>query len=147
MRPRRPGDEDTRPEETDPAMMEKTKDNQRIKGKKDAPSGKERRRFPRYNAPVVVEIPVLSDMPLMPEDIGAGGMQVIVTARPKKGLEVECTLCLTPDVVHKYPARVVWVRENAMDLSTWVVGLHMQVPEDRREDLDASLRSFSGSHA
>jgi len=97
-------------------------------------SGEERRRHRRYSIPVLVEAPSLSEFPLVPEDVSAGGFQVIASAKPNQGSGVELTVQIYDKVFRRCRAQVVWVKELQTDPVTWAVGLSMEMRQERQKE-------------
>jgi len=104
--------------------------------------GEESRRFARFNLPVLIEVPALSDVPLVPEDISAGGFGVVVSERPETASIIECTLQVLGGVFKGCHAEIMWVRENDASPSTWTVGLSVRLAGGDQERLDALLREL-----
>ena len=67
----------------------------------------ENRLFPRYFLPVVIQVPDVSDLPLVPEDISAGGFKVLVTNKLPRGDQVECSIQIANEVLDNCRATVV----------------------------------------
>jgi len=94
--------------------------------------------------PVLIEAPSLSDFPLVPEDVSAGGFQVVVSGEPKIGSTVEFTIQIYESVYPECRARIVWIKENKTDPATWAVGLSFEMDERRQRDFARLLeRAFA----
>lgn len=115
----------------------------------NAEEEKDKRGVPRHVLPILVEAPSLSSEPLVPENISHVGFRVEVTVRPMLGDLLECTLTVDGNVFPHCGAKVRWVINNEVSLSSWSVGLSIEVAEERRADfesaLDAVFRDYGGA--
>jgi len=100
---------------------------------------REKRKFPRYTVPVLVEVPALSDFPLVPEDISGGGIRIVVSREPVMDQVVECSLQIN-DHSYSSKGKVVWLSENDTDPPTWTAGLSVMVHEELSRELNAHLK-------
>ncbi len=100
----------------------------------------EKRRSPRFDLPAVVTAPALSDFPVVPEDLGAGGFKVTVPKPPKPDAMVELNLEVGDARFEGCRARIVRVKENEATPPTWSVGLAFEMEEEERERLAALLQ-------
>lgn len=89
--------------------------------------------------PVVIQAPELSDLPLVPEDVSAGGFKVVVTKEPSKQASVECSLQVGDEVFDNCKAHVVWIRKNEGQYESWDVGLTIKTLIEDRDFLDITL--------
>ncbi len=99
-----------------------------------------KRQFSRYVYPIELEAPALSEVPLVPKDISAGGFRLILMEKPELEMEIDCAVRIDKDVFHDCRARVSWVRVSESDLFSWNVGFHLILAEERREKLEATLQ-------
>ena len=107
----------------------------------------EKRQFPRFQIPVVIDVPELSEIPLMPEELSAGGFQVVVSKKPEIGASVSCFIQIADEVFENLSGRVVWSQESGSQSSAWVAGLEVNTmggdPDGRLasilEDLSTNL--------
>ena len=83
----------------------------------------EKRQFPRVQIPVVIDVPELSAIPLVPEELSAGGFQVVVSKKPEIGASVSCFIQIADEVFENCSGRVVWSQESGSDSAAWVAGL------------------------
>jgi hypothetical protein len=97
----------------------------------------ENRIFTRYFLPVVIQIPGLSDLPLVPEDVSAGGFKVLVTSEPHRGDQVECSIQIANEVFENCEGTVVWDHDNGD--GTWYAGLHIESMDGERDFLEMTL--------
>lgn len=102
-----------------------------------------RRRGPRFDLPAVVVAPELSDFPLVPEDLSAGGFRVAVTKPPVPNTDVEFSLEVADLKFEGRRARIAWVRENPTPSPSWSVGLGFEMEEQERTKLEALLRKIA----
>lgn len=104
--------------------------------------GKHKRGCDRFRLPVVIEAPGLSDVPLVPEDIGAGGFGVVLAARPGQGQVVDCILQVSGDVFRNCRAKVMWAREDDSENGAWKAGLAVELTGEARARLEELLRDL-----
>ena len=104
--------------------------------------GKSKRGFERFQLPVVIEAPGLSEVPLVPEDIGAGGFGVVLAARPGQGQVVDCILQVSGDVFRDCRAKVMWVREDDSESGAWKAGLAVELTGEARARLEGLLQDL-----
>lgn len=83
----------------------------------------EKRQFPRFRIPVVIDVPELSEMPLVPEELSAGGFQVVLSKKPEIGASVSCFIQIADEVFENCSGQVVWFQESGSDSPAWVAGL------------------------
>jgi len=103
---------------------------------------RESRQYPRFDLPVLIESPVLSDVPLVPEDISAGGFMVVVPEKPEVEGVVDCTLQVLGGIFHGCRAKVMWARENGEVPGAWTAGLSVELEGPDRDRLAAMLESL-----
>lgn len=106
------------------------------------PDGEHKRGFTRFQLPVVIEVPGLSDVPLVPEDIGAGGFSVVLAARPVQGQVVDCILQVSGGVFRNCRAKVMWAREDESEGGAWKAGLAIELGGEARARLEGLLRDL-----
>jgi hypothetical protein len=104
--------------------------------------GKRQRIFDRFQLPVVIEAPALSEVPLVPENISAGGFGVTLAARPEPRRTVDCILQVAGEVFRNCRAEVVWVGEDGSGEGLWKAGLSVELAERDRARLEGILRNF-----
>jgi hypothetical protein len=97
----------------------------------------ENRRFKRYFLPVVIQVPDLSDLPLVPEDVSAGGFKVLVTSEPHLDKEIECSIQISDEVFDNCAATIVWAHENGD--GTWYAGINIDSLTEDRNFFDMTL--------
>lgn len=106
------------------------------------PADEEKKRsFVRFQLPVVIEAPELSEVPLVPEDIGAGGFGVVLASRPAEGQVVGCILQVGGDAFRNCRAKVMWVREDEEE-GAWKAGLAVELAGEARARLEELLRNL-----
>ena len=96
----------------------------------------------RFTLPVIVEAPSLSDVALVPEDVSAGGFSFIVRNRPEPKNIVDCTVMILNRTFENSRGEVRWVRENAADPGTWLIGLAIQMSGQERELFETLLKQL-----
>ncbi len=100
------------------------------------------RKFERFSLPVTLDIPGLSDLPLIPEDVSAGGVMVIVSQKPDVECLLDCTMQISGGAVFKCRARIAWERDNGTDPASWSVGLTFDLAEKERKKLEEHVRDL-----
>ena len=100
------------------------------------------RKFERFSLPVALDIPGLSDFPLIPEDVSAGGVMVIVSQKPDTERLLDCSMQISGGVAFKCQARIVWERDNGTDPTSWSVGLTFELSEEEQEKLEKHVRDL-----
>lgn len=107
---------------------------------------RDKRRYVRYHIPVPVMIraPQLSDLRLIPENLSASGFQVVVLSKPALEMEFDCSVYVHDHELEGIRAKPVWVSENELNPSTWLVGLEFILPEESRRSFEGQLRKFLG---
>jgi hypothetical protein len=105
----------------------------------------DQRQYERVTVPVVIQAPGLSDLPLVPEDVSAGGFKVVVTQEPSQHASIECSLQFGDEVFDNCNARVVWVSKNEGPYESWDVGLTIKTLIEDRDFLDITLhKAYKG---
>lgn len=102
---------------------------------------KNQRKYERFTIPVVIQAPELSDLPLVPEDVSAGGFKVVVTNEPPQGNFIECSIQISNDVFDNCKAYIAWVHKNEGTPETWDVGLTIKTLIEDRDFLDITLQN------
>ncbi len=97
----------------------------------------ESRKFERYLLPVVIQAPGISDLPLVPEDVSAGGFKVLVTKEPQLNELIECSIQISGEVYDDCEAMIAWVRDNEDE--TWYAGISVELLHGDRELFDKAL--------
>ncbi len=125
-----------------PQMLMETEHAGMPSGDEDAREA-ELRRYPRYAIPGIVDVPDLSPIPLVLENISAGGLQVTVTKKPE--LEDEYPISLkVGDLAFEFDtATVVWSEKDSSRDDAWKVGLKIQMAEEERKKLMEKLAGES----
>ncbi|MEE9241061.1 MAG: PilZ domain-containing protein [bacterium] len=104
--------------------------------------GVDGRHFARFILPVLIEAPALSEVPLVPEDLSAGGFSVIVTEKPEPDGIVECNLQILGAVFEKCEAKIMRIQENDTDPVTWTIGLSILLSGEERERLVSMVKQL-----
>ena len=97
--------------------------------------GSEMRQYPRYTIPGVVEVPHLSDTPLVLDNISAGGMQIAVPKKPEMNDSYPISVKTGGLAFEFDTATVVWSEKDNTRNDTWKVGLKIQMAEEERKKL------------
>jgi hypothetical protein len=107
--------------------------------------GQEKREFPRYSLPILIDAPSLATHPLVPEDISQSGFRIDVSERPEPGDVVECSIVVNGKLFQGCRARVRWVTNNEIFTYSWAIGLSVEIDAGRRADYDAALDEVFGA--
>ena len=99
----------------------------------------ERRLYARYNLPIVIEAPALSDVPCEVVNVSAGGFMVVVQRKPDPEIEYELSFKISDMVFEKCKAAVTWTRKSESNPNFWSVGLLIHMPDSEREKFLAAL--------
>jgi hypothetical protein len=99
----------------------------------------DKRRFHRFTVPVLVEVPELSELPLVPEDVSAGGLCLLLWNRPPEDTRILCTIQILGEVFEDCEASVAWLRENPTQPPSWTAGLTFRNLDSGTPRLSAAL--------
>ena len=102
-------------------------------------TAQDQRKYARFTVPVIIQAPELSDLPLVPEDVSAGGFKVVVTKEPPRQDTIECSIQISEDVFNNCKAHVAWVRKIEGTPESWEVGLNIKTLIEDRDFLDITL--------
>lgn len=100
-------------------------------------ASKESREFKRFFLPVVIQAPEISDFPLVPEDVSAGGFKILVTAEPNLNAPFECSIQISSEVFDDCQATAVWAHDNGD--GTWYTGITIQSLSGDRDFFEMTL--------
>ena len=84
---------------------------------------KERREHARYRIPVVLDAPSVSEHPLVPDDVSAGGFCVMCPRKPEVGETFVCSIQTGDEVFRNCVAEVIWARGGGQ---RWSMGLSVK---------------------
>ena len=114
----------------------------KLTGTMEAVSGKwlEMRRLPRFDLPVVLVAPSLSDSPLIAEDVNEAGFKIVVSKKPELETFHDVSIQFSERKFEHCKAVVAWVQENETQPGTWPIGVLIQMPDTEREQFSAALR-------
>lgn len=101
-----------------------------------------RRKFERFSLPVALNIPQISELPLVPEDVSAGGVMVIVSQKPEMDGLLDCSMQISGGAVFSCLARIVWMRDNGTDPSSWSIGLMFELSEAEQIRLEEHVHEL-----
>ncbi len=104
---------------------------------------KERRRHSRYTIPVVIDAPDISELPLIPEDVSAGGFRVIVPVKPEVGTGIHCNIQVHEERFHDCYGRVAWSGKNEQTPGSWVIGVRVDHTESDIGRLNEKLKEVA----
>ena len=105
---------------------------------------KTNRSFERFTLPVIIEVPALSDVPLVPEDVSTGGFSFVVDSRPEENDDFDCTVMILDQTFEDCRALVKWIKNNLTEPGTWTIGLAFQMSGREREHFEALLEKLLG---
>ncbi|MFC1491469.1 PilZ domain-containing protein [Nitrospinota bacterium] len=98
---------------------------------------KETRRYPRYQVPVEVVAPSLSDTPVLAENVSAGGFQVMVPNDPGDGADIQISFRVSGMEFVQLKALRAWSKEDESQLGMYHLGLLVLMTDtDRKRFLD-----------
>ncbi|MEK6712509.1 MAG: PilZ domain-containing protein [Nitrospinota bacterium] len=107
-------------------------------------SGSELRAHPRHRIPVVIDAPALSDIPLLPEDVSAGGFCVVSLKKPVVGESFTCSIRSEEEAEFgSCVGEAVWIRERPGDPPSWGVGIAVKPLGGDRARLNLLLQKLS----
>ena len=95
------------------------------------------RKFKRFFLPVVIQAPGISDFPLVPEDVSAGGFKVLVTTEPNLNVQFECSIQISSEVFDDCQATAAWAHDNGD--GTWYAGITIHALSGDRDFLELTL--------
>ena len=98
--------------------------------------------FERFSLPVTLDIPGLSDLPLIPGDVSAGGVMVIAIQKPDPESFLDCTMQISGGTAFICKARIAWERDNGTDPPSWAVGLAFDLSKEEQRKLEANVQKL-----
>lgn len=104
---------------------------------------REKRQFPRFQIPVVIDSLDLSDVPLVPREVSAGGFRVVASKRPELGSSIFYSIQIIDEVFEDCLAQVVWSQESGRDPLTWVIGVNVENMEGESGRLASVLKDLA----
>lgn len=103
----------------------------------------ERRKFPRFRIPVIIEAIDISPIPLIPEDVSAGGFKILVSSKVELQENVDCIIQIRDDVFDNCRGSVAWVREHSTDPPMWGIGFQVDDTGGEQERFTDALKNLS----
>ncbi|MEE9276385.1 MAG: hypothetical protein V3V62_13855 [bacterium] len=88
----------------------------------------------RISLPVIIGAPALSDAPLAPEDVSAGGFKVKVDRPPPAGLPIDCSIQVCEEDVGGRRAVVAWFFNNETQPPSWSAGFSIEKFEGSQDE-------------
>lgn len=88
--------------------------------------GKERRGEARHRIPVVLDAPSVSSLPLVPDDVSAGGFCLVSTRKPEVGETFICSIQTGEEVFGSCLAEVAWARAKGGTPPLWSMGISVK---------------------
>ena len=107
------------------------------------PEDDDRRQYSRFTIPVVIDAPALSDLSLVPEDVSAGGLQVIVSKKREVGEVVPCGIQIMDENFRNCRSRIVRVTENSGSPGSWSIGFCVDSAEAGIDRFEAKPQALS----
>ncbi len=89
---------------------------------------------------VLIDAPSHSDVLLEPMDISLGGFRVQFQAKPEMGEVIPCSVDILNVVYEGCRMTVARVEEDENDPPTWTVGISLDVPDNLKDEYEASLK-------
>lgn len=105
-------------------------------------AGKDRRHDERFSIPAVIDAPGLSKIPLLAEDVSAGGIRVVVSRKPDPKAVFECSVQIFNEVFDRCSGKIVWVSDNESTPKTWSVGVMVELIEGDRKHFVRVLKEL-----
>ena len=103
----------------------------------------ERRGFTRFRIPVIIEAMDISPIPLIPEDVSAGGFKILVSSKVELQENVDCIIQIRDEVFDNCRGSVIWVREHSNDPPMWGIGFQVDDAGGEQEHFAGALKSLS----
>ena len=103
----------------------------------------ELRAYSRFRIPVVIDAPSVSDFPLIPEDVSAGGFCIISPRQLEVGVVFTCSIQTGEEVFGSCVGEVVWVREGPAATPFWIMGISVKSLAGDRARLATLLQKLS----
>ena len=105
--------------------------------------GEERRGHARHRVPVVIDAPSVSGLPLVPDDVSAGGFCLVSARKPEVGETFICSIQTGEEVFGSCQAEVVWVRARGGTPPLWAVGISVKSLGSDRARLAVVLQELT----
>ena len=105
------------------------------------PTEDERREYPRFTIPVIIDAQGISDISLVPEDVSAGGFRVVVSKKPVIGESIPCTIQVLGE--NFQDCRGIWSTEISGAPGTWSIGFRVDSAGEETDLLNAKLKELS----
>ncbi len=103
----------------------------------------ERRKNHRFKVPIQIDAPVLSDSPLVAEDVSKSGCRVVVSKKPQMGEIFECTLRVRDKVYDHCQGEVVWYMNKGKSSTQWSCGLILKMEGRKKGKFIAELEKLT----
>lgn len=103
----------------------------------------EKRGDARHRIPVVIGAPAVSGLPLVPEDVSAGGFCVLSSRKPGAGEIFTCSIQTGEEVFGSCLAEVVWVRARGGTPPLWRMGISVKSLGSDRARLAVRLQELT----
>ena len=103
-------------------------------------SPENKRKFDRFMLPVVIDAPNISELPIIPEDVSAGGFKIMLVEKPQQGALVDCSIRLADESFDSCRAHIAWLKENPESPGTWFVGLEIEAMDGKQEYFESLLK-------
>lgn len=106
-------------------------------------SPENKRKFDRFMLPVVIDAPNISELPIIPEDVSAGGFKIMLVEKPQQGALVNCSIRLAGESFDNCRAHIAWLKENPESPGTWFVGLEIEAMDGNQEDFNSLIQKVN----
>ena len=103
-------------------------------------SKENKRKFDRFMLPVVIEAPDISELPIIPEDVSAGGFRIMLVEKHQEGTRVDCSIQLSGESFDHCQAHIAWLQENTDPPGTWFAGIEIETLDGKQKEFESLLR-------
>ncbi|MDA1001188.1 MAG: PilZ domain-containing protein [bacterium] len=103
----------------------------------------ERRQFTRFRIPVIIEAGDISPIPLIPEDISAGGFKILVSTEVRPQENVDSIIQIRDEIFENCKGSIIWVREHSKEPPSWAIGFRVEDVGGEETRFEEALKSLS----
>ena len=103
----------------------------------------ERRKNTRFKVSMQIHAPVLSDSPLVAEDVSKSGCRVVVSKKPQMGEIFECSLKIRDKEYEHCQGEVVWYMNKGTNSTHWSCGLILTMEDRKKENFIAEMEKLT----
>ncbi len=103
----------------------------------------ERRKNTRFKVSMQIHAPVLSDSPLVAEDVSKSGCRVVVSKKPQMGDIFACTLRVWDKIYDNCQGEVAWYMNKGASSTQWSCGLILKMEDKKKEKFIEELEKYT----